>query len=47
MTFYNDFSKLNISVGSIISINRIKSFNKYKKIKINVALKNLYVVKKV
>jgi len=45
--FYNDFSKLNISVGSIISINRIKSFNNYKKIKINVGLKNLYVVTEV
>jgi len=47
ITSYNDFSKLNISVGSIISVYQIKSFKNYKKFKINIGLKNLYVVTEV
>ncbi len=47
ITSYNNFSRLNISVGSIISIFQIKSSKNYKKFKINVGSKNLFVVSKV
>ena len=47
ITSYNNFSKLNISVGSIISIFHIKSSKNYKKFKINVGSKNLSIVSKV
>ena len=47
ITSYNNFSKLKISVGSIISIYKIKSLKNYKKFKINIGEKNLIVVSKI
>ena len=46
-TSYNNFSKLNISVGSIINVDQIKSFKNYKKFKINTGSKNLNIVSEV
>ena len=46
-TPYNNFSKLNISVGSIISVDQIKSFKNYKKFKINTGSKNLIIISEV
>ena len=47
ITSYNNFSKFKISVGSIISIYKIKSLRNYKKFKINIGEKNLIVVCKI
>ena len=46
-TPYNNFSKLNISVGSIIRLDQIKSFKNYKKFKINTGSKNLIIISEV
>jgi len=46
-TSYNNFSKLIISVGSIVSVNKIKSTENFKKFNINIGSKKIKVVTKV
>ena len=46
-TSYDNFSKLNISVGSIINVDQIKSFKNYKKFKINTGSKNINIISEV
>tara|TARA_Y100001970_G_scaffold29355_1_gene36252 strand:+ start:8687 stop:9031 length:345 start_codon:yes stop_codon:yes gene_type:complete len=47
ITSYSSFSKLNISVGSIISIYQIKYSKNHKKFKINIGSKKLFAVSEV